>query len=90
MRIDVRVPELADEDGDPIVVGYWFVREGQRVLVGEELVEVMCGKTVFTVASPASGAVARILAENEDVVHVGDRLAMIERADPGDLMDEPE
>lgn len=82
MQVDVVVPEIG-EDGDPLVVGYWFVRTGEAVMLGDELVEVVCGKTVFTVPSPVSGTVAHILAQDEDVVCNGDRLAVIECRHPG-------
>ena len=77
MQVDVVVPEIDQGEDDPIVVGYWFVREGEPVLVGDALVEVMCGKTVFTVASPVSGTVAHILTPDEQPVRSGERLAVI-------------
>jgi pyruvate/2-oxoglutarate dehydrogenase complex dihydrolipoamide acyltransferase (E2) component len=84
MQVDVTVPEIDEADDVPIVVGYWFAREGETVLAGDELVEVVCDKTVFTVTSPVTGTVARILADDEDIVHVGDRLAVIETTQAND------
>jgi len=83
MVVHVLVPDMTEGDEEPIVVGYWFARPGQTVLAGDELVEVLCGKTVFTVCSPVTGTVADILAEDEDVVQRGTPLAMIQTQEPG-------
>lgn len=77
VRVDVVTPDIAEDD-DPIIVGYWFVRRGQAVFAGDELVEIVCGKTVFTVSSPVGGTVTSILADDQDVVRAGQCLAVIE------------
>lgn len=77
MALEVIVPHLGDE-GNEGTVGFWRKSEGEDVEEGEDLVEIDTDDGSFLVASPASGVLTQILAEEGAEVKVGNVIAMIE------------
>jgi pyruvate dehydrogenase E2 component (dihydrolipoamide acetyltransferase) len=55
----------------------WFKAEGQSVSQGEPLMEIETDKTTVEIEAPASGVLARVLAQAGDEVPVGQRIALI-------------
>ena len=78
MNVEVELPDLGDEAGDEARVSEWHCEEGDLVEQDEPLVEVVAGDFTIDVPSPASGVLIERLALEEDVVRVGDPLALIE------------
>ena len=62
----------------PVVVSLWLVRRGTRVTAGMPLIEVLAGGAVVDLPSPADGVLTRKLVAENDVLRVGQRLAIIE------------
>ena len=65
-------------------VGAWFKAEGDRVAVGERLVEIITDKVAFELESEGSGVVRRILAPEKSVIPIGYTIALI--AEPADQL----
>jgi pyruvate dehydrogenase E2 component (dihydrolipoamide acetyltransferase) len=55
----------------------WFKREGDAITLGEPLLEVETDKAVVEVEAVATGVLARITAQEGDVVPVGRQIALI-------------
>jgi 2-oxoglutarate dehydrogenase E2 component (dihydrolipoamide succinyltransferase) len=76
---NIVVPEL----GESIVeatVGHWRKKEGERVSVGDILVELETEKVDLEVGAERSGVLARIERNEGDNVQIGDLLGVIEEA----------
>ena len=77
MPIEIRVPMLAETVMEA-TVGKWLKREGERVSVGEPLVELETDKVNAEVSADHAGVLQRILRAEGEVVRPGDVLAMLE------------
>jgi len=73
----VVLPTLA-EGIDKASVSYWHFREGDAVKEGQELVELVTDKATFTMPSPATGILKKLMVEEGNEVRVGELLAEIE------------
>ena len=78
MRHDLVLPEVGLDPNLEMRVSLWFVEKGDEVLEGDRLVEILAGSITFDVPNPVNGRVVDILMEEEDVVRVGDVLAIVE------------
>ncbi|MFN3466159.1 MAG: biotin/lipoyl-containing protein [Candidatus Brocadiales bacterium] len=78
MRIEVELPEIAGDKSDEATISSWFVEEGDEVEEGEALVELTADENAFGVHAPATGRLVEIVAQEGDVVQVGDILAVME------------
>jgi len=81
MATEVRLPQWGMGMQEATIVE-WQKAEGDHVTEGEPLVEVEAAKAIEVVESPATGILARILAQPEDVVEVRAVIAII--AEPGE------
>jgi len=72
----VRLPKLGANVGEGMV-GTWHVAVGDKVSVGDALVEVITSKAVFDVESPAPGNVLSICAPEKSHLPVGYILCVI-------------
>ena len=75
--MEVKLPFLAEESPQA-TVSFWHVDEGDAVEEGDDLVEMSTSKAVFNVPAPVSGTVGEIIAQEGDVVKVGEDLCTIE------------
>ena len=71
------VPDLGMGD-QPIRVSLWLVRRGAPVVQGDPVVELLAGEATIDLPSPVSGTLARRLVGEDEVVRVGQALAVIE------------
>jgi 2-oxoglutarate dehydrogenase E2 component (dihydrolipoamide succinyltransferase) len=82
----VHMPSLG-ESVDEGIVTRWLKAPGDHVDAEEPLLEVATDKVDTEIPSPCSGTVARLLADENEVVAVGADLAVITApavsADPG-------
>jgi len=78
MEHEVKLPELGEDAGDEATVSFFHFEEGDEVKEGDALVEMVTDKAAFDVPSPASGVLKKILADEDQVVRVGEALAVIE------------
>jgi len=73
----VVLPELG-EGIEKATLSYWYFREGERVNIKDDLVELATDKATFNLPSPASGTLTEIFFREGDTVGVGETLALIE------------
>jgi pyruvate dehydrogenase E2 component (dihydrolipoamide acetyltransferase) len=66
--------EMAQESG---VLVSWLKRDGESVVKGEPLMEIETDKVTVEIEAPASGVLGGILAQEGDVVPVGQTIAWI-------------
>jgi pyruvate dehydrogenase E2 component (dihydrolipoamide acetyltransferase) len=78
MQAPVVLPEIGIEPGTEMLVSFWFADEGEEVLQGDRLVEILAGSVTFDVPAPATGRLVEVRAAEEDPVHVGDILGIVE------------
>ena len=69
--IDIVVPDLGLDSTDQITISTWFVDIGDEVVESDRLVELLCNEITFDVMAPASGRLARISADVDDLVSAG-------------------
>jgi 2-oxoglutarate dehydrogenase E2 component (dihydrolipoamide succinyltransferase) len=87
--MEIVVPEL----GESIVeatVARWLKKEGERVSVGEALVELETDKVDLEVGAKEDGVLAEIQHQEGEDVQVGDVLGRIEAAPAGKPEEEPQ
>jgi 2-oxoglutarate dehydrogenase E2 component (dihydrolipoamide succinyltransferase) len=83
MALEIRVPEL----GESILsatVHQWYKQEGERVEVGEALLELETDKVNLEVGAEQAGRLAKIEHPAGDDVQVGDVLGLLEPLGEGD------
>lgn len=76
MPLELKLPDI----GEGVVEGEilkWFVKEGDEVKEDQPLVEVMTDKVNVEIPSPRMGTVLRILANEGQVVKVGEPIIVI-------------
>ena len=81
MAYEFRMPDLGEGVAEGEIVR-WLVAVGEEVAEDALLVEIQTDKATVEVPSPAAGVVSRILAEEGDVVPVGELLVVI-GSEPG-------
>ena len=77
-RFQVKLPSLGDEAGEKATVTFFFREIGDEIREGDDLVEMFTEKATFAVPSPVSGKIVGIEVGENDVVKVGDVLAVID------------
>jgi 2-oxoglutarate dehydrogenase E2 component (dihydrolipoamide succinyltransferase) len=78
MKKDVVMPSLGEDAGDECTVSLWHVDPGESIEQDEPLVEMATDKAVFDVPSPETGTLVEALVDEDDVVKVGQKIAVIE------------
>ncbi len=78
MRVEVELPESESNNRDEATVSFWYVEEDEEIEEGEDIVEMITEKTTFNITAPVSGRLVEILAQEGDVVKVGDIMAVLE------------
>ena len=87
---DVTMPELGESVTEGTVTN-WLKSVGDEVAEDEPLLEVSTDKVDTEIPSPVAGTLLEIIANEDDVVEVGGRLAVIGSADAASSgSDEPE
>ena len=76
----LRLPDLGSGTGEAEVV-VWLKAVGERIAVGEPVLEVQSDKANVEVQATLSGTLARVLAEVGQVLKPGDALAVIAEPD---------
>ena len=87
--VDVKIPEVGESIVE-VQIGEWLKAEGDQVREDDSLAVVESEKTNFELPSPASGKLARILAQAGQTVKVGATVAQIESSGgPGETQAAP-
>ena len=76
MAYEFKLPDLGEglTEGE---IARWLVTEGQEIAEDDPLVEIQTDKTTVEIPSPAAGVVTAILAQEGDVVPVGNVIVVI-------------
>lgn len=77
MKVDVKMPDLATTGGELKIIK-WLVEVGQAVERGQSLLEVETDKAAVEVEAFTAGTLTEIRANVDDLVSVGDVIAVIE------------
>ncbi|MEJ2301315.1 MAG: 2-oxoglutarate dehydrogenase complex dihydrolipoyllysine-residue succinyltransferase [Anaerolineales bacterium] len=89
MTTEIVVPELGESIVEATVAN-WLKHEGERVSVGEAVVELETDKVDLEVGATKSGLLAHISMQEGEDVHVGDVLGTIEEAEEAEVPEEKE
>ena len=79
-RHELSLPDLGIDD-QPISASLWLVKQGTKVTEGEPLLEVLCGGVTVDLPAPAQGLLVEKLVAEDEVLQVGQILAVIETCD---------
>ncbi len=79
MRIPIIVPDVGSGE-EPLQLCGWLVDEGDMVLAGDLVAELLIPGITVEIMSEASGRLDAIMKPIDAAVHVGDVLAWIEDA----------
>ena len=77
MRIPIIAPDLRCED-EPIRVSGWLVDQGDLILAGDYVVELMIPAITIDVQTESSGRVVEIEKPTDSLVQAGDILGWLE------------
>lgn len=88
MKVVVELLDLVGEDADEATVSCWHFEEDEEVNEGEDLVEMLTDKSTFSITAPVSGRLIEILAQEGDVIKVGDVVAILETGEEEEEEDE--
>jgi pyruvate dehydrogenase E2 component (dihydrolipoamide acetyltransferase) len=77
MRYEVTLPSMGD-DAETAIVSLWLADEEDIVNENDDLVEMTTDKASFTVPSPKTGTLLEKVVEEDDEVHVGDVLCILD------------
>jgi pyruvate dehydrogenase E2 component (dihydrolipoamide acetyltransferase) len=80
----LRVPKSGGIPTTQVIVVKWLKRKGQKVRLGEPLVELQTDKVNYELESTAEGVLLEIVAKENSEVPVGDPLCHI--GQPGDAV----
>ncbi len=78
MRTEIKLPHLGDDAGDEASVSFFYPEVGDHIKEGEDLVEMLTDKAAFNVPSPVSGTLVEFLVRDNDLVKVGQPLAIVD------------
>ena len=77
MEKEIKMPKLRPEMKEGVLCA-WLKEEGDRVSVGEPVVEIETDKVVNQVESTENGVIKKLLFEDGDTVAVDTAVAIIE------------
>ncbi|MCM3719316.1 2-oxoglutarate dehydrogenase complex dihydrolipoyllysine-residue succinyltransferase [Fictibacillus phosphorivorans] len=86
---DVKVPELAESISEG-TVAQWLKKEGEKVVKGEDIVELETDKVNIEISAERDGILKNIKVEPGDTVAVGDVIASIVEGDGTEAETKPE
>ncbi len=79
-RYELTLPDLGIDD-QPIRVSSWLVKRGTRVTEDEPVLEVLCGGVTVDLPATIAGIIVEKLVADDEVLKVGQKLAVIETTD---------
>ncbi len=77
MIFEVEMPKLGITMEEAMIVN-WFKKEGEKIKKGDPFLEIMTEKVSYVVEATVSGTIKKIHFAPEDVVKVGETIALIE------------
>ena len=76
-RIELRMPDLGNEVTEA-QIDLWHKAVSDDVTEGEDILTITTPKVTMEIEAPASGTLAEILVEEDDIAKIGAVLAIIE------------
>ncbi len=73
---DIILPDLGLPN-TPIFASIWFRQDGEQVVEGERILEIVAGNAVIDLPAPANGVLIEQLIEEEDLLEIGQLLGRI-------------
>ncbi len=80
MAIDIKLPDVGDEDIEDVTINRWLVSEGDEVSEGDVLLEVATDKVDTEVAATASGTILKLNFGEGELVEIDAVLGQIGEA----------
>ena len=80
--MDFKLPDIGEGVAEGEILK-WFVKVGDKISEDSPLVEVMTDKVNVQIPSPRTGTVSRILANEGDIVKVGQTIVVIDSGEGG-------
>jgi pyruvate/2-oxoglutarate dehydrogenase complex dihydrolipoamide acyltransferase (E2) component len=74
--LDLITPDLGDTD--KIELLKWYVKEGDLIAVGQEMLELVTDKASFPVEAPLPGKLIKIIKISGSIVKKGESLGLME------------
>ena len=72
------MPDIGRKTDDEITISFWHIEEDEEFEGGDDILEVSANKVKLNITAPRTGKLIEILAQEGDVVTVGDVIAIIE------------
>lgn len=87
-RFEFKLPDIGEGVSEGEVVA-WHVREGDRVVEDQPMVDVMTDKATVSIGSPKTGKISALQASVGSTVQVGDILVVIETGNGAHASQQP-
>lgn len=78
MQVEVILPDLGDDAEQDVTVCSWLAEVGENLNEGDDLLEITTDKAAFCVPVPQSGTLTEVRVNEDDVVHVGDVICLMD------------
>ncbi len=72
----LNVPEVSSRDGMSVITE-WFALPGERVVKGQDIVELSSDKATFDLQSPCDGVLVDVVRKRGENVSAGETIAEI-------------
>jgi len=81
MQIEFELPDIGMKADEEITVSFWYIEEDEEFEGGDDILEISKNKVNLNITAPRTGKLIEILAQEGDVITVGDVIAIIETID---------
>ena len=76
-RVELKMPQLGNEITEA-QIDLWHKAAGDEVEEGEDILTITTPKVTMEIEAPATGTLAEVLVEEDEIAQVGTLLAVIE------------
>ena len=80
MDVEVNLPDLGKDAPSEATLSFYYFEAGQNVTEGADFAEFVTDKASFSVPSPVTGKVKKLLLSEGNVLEVGKPMAIVETA----------
>jgi 2-oxoglutarate dehydrogenase E2 component (dihydrolipoamide succinyltransferase) len=77
MAVDIKIPSVGESIAQ-VVIGEWYVSEGDWVDVDQDIVGLETDKATFDIPSPTAGIIKKLIKKAGDTASIGESVALIE------------
>ena len=90
MNVEVELPELGPDGGDQATVDLWHFDEGDAVEEGDILLEATTEAGTIEVRAPHAGILLERVVDEDEIVRVGETVALLDCAEDDDSAEDDE